>query len=351
MLLKKPARTPSNQSVIDDEYSDYDYSNPSSAPTSICKPKRITKKLIITFSFGILVVLTTSVSVAIILNNSSNPGSSSTSSPSKSPLTSAMPSLKSSLAPSFEPSLKNSILPTSTPTASPTVQPSFTNSLFPTEGKLGLLGNLLGPGDQRTSPNGNVSLKYHTDGNLVLYNGSNMIWGTNTRGLSSNVVSMQDDGNLVVYSQSRAVFASHTEGHDGAKLYIQDDGKLVIRDTTGNQIWQNGPWDDDEGLRGDDLLWPDEERTSPNGNVSLKYQTDGNLVLYNGPTVLWATNTKGTSPRLVSLHDDGNFVVYSESTVVFASNTNRHSGAKLYIQDDRKLVIKDATGNQIWSAL
>ncbi len=98
-------------------------------------------------------------------------------------------------------------------------------------------GVLLKSGEQRTSPNGNVSLKYQTDGNLELYNGSTMIWASNTGGTAPRVVSMQGDGNLVVYSQSRSVFASQIGGNAGAKLYIQDDGKLVMKDVAGNQIW------------------------------------------------------------------------------------------------------------------
>ena len=50
-------------------------------------------------------------------------------------------------------------------------------------------------------------LAMQTDGNLVLYNGSNSaIWSTSTNGYgSSAVLNAQDDGNLVVYYNTNVV--------------------------------------------------------------------------------------------------------------------------------------------------
>jgi len=50
-------------------------------------------------------------------------------------------------------------------------------------------------------------------------------------------------------------------------------------------------------------------------------QADGNLVLYQGATPLWASNTAGTGANIAAMQSDGNLVLYGPSGPVWATNT------------------------------
>ncbi len=104
-------------------------------------------------------------------------------------------------------------------------------------------------------------------------------------------------------------------------------------------------------LSNDQSLLPNECMISPNGGYELLYQTDGNLVLRDAAdTILWASNTSGTTPKEAKMQSDGNFVVYdSAGTARFASGTGGNPGAVLKLQNDGNLVIYTSGGSAIWS--
>ena len=93
----------------------------------------------------------------------------------------------------------------------------------------------LRPGQCMWSPSRNVALVMQTDGNLVLYDPSNMgvHWATMTFATPATLA-MQEDGNLVVYHGSIEKPAGHswnskTSGEFAPYfLSVQDDGNLVI---------------------------------------------------------------------------------------------------------------------------
>jgi hypothetical protein len=100
-------------------------------------------------------------------------------------------------------------------------------------------GESLHPGDSRTSSNGEYSLHYQGDGNLVLYRNSDGVplWNTGTFG-NPGEVAMQGDGNLVVYNAAgQPVWSSGTASHPGAWLAVQSDSNLVLYDPYGYPIW------------------------------------------------------------------------------------------------------------------
>jgi hypothetical protein len=88
----------------------------------------------------------------------------------------------------------------------------------------------------------------------------------------------------------------------------------------------------------------------------LIMQTDGNLVLYDGPCVnghcgtpLWASNTVSCG-GCVTMQGDGNLVVYGAAGQVagdacWASGTNGHPGAYLQLQNDGDLVMYSSPGD------
>ena len=59
-----------------------------------------------------------------------------------------------------------------------------------------------------------------------------------------------------------------------------------------------------------------------NDQVSLKWQSDGNLVVYQGSKAVWATGTNGQAGARLVVQDDGNLVLYKGSTAVW----DRHAG-------------------------
>ena len=90
--------------------------------------------------------------------------------------------------------------------------------------------------------------------------------------------------------------------------------------------------------------------TSCNGDYTLTMQGDGNLVLYQGSTALWASNTAGTAADEAIMQGDGNFVVYtSAGTPLWASGTAGNPGADLVVQNDGNVVVYSAAGAALWA--
>jgi hypothetical protein len=97
-------------------------------------------------------------------------------------------------------------------------------------------------------------------------------------------------------------------------------------------------------------LTANQSLASCNGDYSLIMQSDGNLVLYQGSTALWASNTVGSGADEAILQGDGNFVLYTSSgTPVWASNTAGNTGAYLNVQNDGNVVVYSASGAALWS--
>ena len=101
-------------------------------------------------------------------------------------------------------------------------------------------------------------------------------------------------------------------------------------------------------------LLPNGSFRSSSGQYRLQYQTDGNLVLYDdrNRTVLWATNTAGTSPGQAILQTDGDFVVYDRNgTALWTSQTSGNSGAYLVVEDNGNLAIYGSDGKLVWDRI
>jgi hypothetical protein len=96
-------------------------------------------------------------------------------------------------------------------------------------------------------------------------------------------------------------------------------------------------------------LLPNQPLQSCDGRLELLLQSDGNLVVYQGNTPIWASGTVGQSVSIVWMQGDGNLVEYAPSgKPVWASNTAGRNGAFLRLQDDGELTIVDTAGI-IWS--
>jgi hypothetical protein len=97
-------------------------------------------------------------------------------------------------------------------------------------------------------------------------------------------------------------------------------------------------------------LTSNQSLASCNGDYTLIMQGDGNLVLYQGSTALWASGTVGSGADEAIMQGDGNFVLYTSSgSAVWASNTPGNAGAYLDVQNDANVVIYSASGAALWS--
>ncbi len=104
---------------------------------------------------------------------------------------------------------------------------------------LGINGELAA-NQEITSPSGRVRLIMQPDCNLVAYQQpkNSAYWASNTAGKGSSCTArMQADGNLVVYDKSnKALWSSGSAGHPGTTLGLGDDGNIVLADGT-RVIW------------------------------------------------------------------------------------------------------------------
>ncbi len=90
-------------------------------------------------------------------------------------------------------------------------------------------GQQLNNNQSIVSADGRFRLTMQPDGNLVIYQGSQALWATNTWGKPVTRTAMQNDGNLVLYDNNSAVYwASNTWTYGGGYLVMQNDGNLVI---------------------------------------------------------------------------------------------------------------------------
>jgi hypothetical protein len=96
-----------------------------------------------------------------------------------------------------------------------------------------------------------------------------------------------------------------------------------------------------------------QEWASDGNQIALKYQNDGNLVLYqNGTFPIWNSGTFGTAPGYAIMQTDGNFVVYDGfGTPVFHTGTFGNPGAYLAIQHDGNLVVYSITNTPLWATM
>ncbi len=206
-------------------------------------------------------------------------------------------------------------------------------------------GNRLLSGQSVFSPSGAYRLTMQSDGNLVEYNGTDVVvWASETSTPGSTAV-VQSDGNVVVYDGSNtALWASGTSGHPGAYLRLRDTGQLTVETAVGALLWA-GPAE----LAPDRQLTLGQTLRSPTGAYRLTLQGDGNLVEYDAAdTVVWATGTS-TGSRFV-MQGDGNLVLYDNAdTPLWASNTNGHAGAGLTLLDTGQLVVAGPSGAPLWA--
>jgi hypothetical protein len=206
-----------------------------------------------------------------------------------------------------------------------------------------------------SSCSGQYNLVIQSDGNLVIYNGGNAEWASNTDAFGPASFLFGTDGNLGVYmgfghfANPDRVFQTYTYGLSNPFLAMQDDGNLVVYSEQGAPVWSSknphpqttcGVLNIGEGLTpmsGSAARSCNERyvlRTQPSGDLTLVEEDFGEI---------WRPNV-GSAGNIVhaQMQSDGNFVLYSgynPPVAVWATNTANHPGAVLHIRDDGNLVI------------
>jgi Papain-like cysteine protease AvrRpt2 len=210
------------------------------------------------------------------------------------------------------------------------------------------------PGASITAKTRPLTLTLQADGNLVLARSGVPVWTSGTAGKSVSSAVMQEDGNLVLHGPGGAVWASGTGDTPGARLILQDDGnaaivgkRRVIRWATGTPIWP--PAGRADVLWPPDALAPTERLRAPSSPLQLVLQTDGNLVLYDSGTAIWASGTNGRAVSQAAMQADGNLVLVGPGGVVWETRTGGHPGARLVLQDDGNAVVYGIDGRPLWA--
>jgi hypothetical protein len=200
---------------------------------------------------------------------------------------------------------------------------------------------MLEAGDWVWSPNKDFKFLLREDGNLVLLrNDSEVWWESKTTGCGATHLTLKSNGELVLLRNGSEVWSLGACA--GNKLWVEDNGFVGVYngDTCKMGIYEEWLKRDEELERGD-WLW------SNNGEYTLSLTQEGNLVLedYTGH-VYWQTNTRGAD-RLV-MQADGNVVLYNGGSAVWASNTSGRGGVELWLEDDGKVILWDNEDRRVW---
>ncbi len=103
-------------------------------------------------------------------------------------------------------------------------------------------------------------------------------------------------------------------------------------------------------LTGEMALYLNDRITSADGRFHLAYQGDGNLVLYQGATPIWASGTDYGNYGRAVMQSDGNFVIYDQwGSAIWHTNTGGNPGAYLIVQNDGNVVIYSSQGWPLWA--
>lgn len=87
--------------------------------------------------------------------------------------------------------------------------------------------------------NCNFSALFRSDGNFVVFQGSNAIWSTATSGKSATRAQFQADGNFVVATASASLFNTATNGKGATSMVLGKNGNLVILNSSGAVLWNS----------------------------------------------------------------------------------------------------------------
>jgi hypothetical protein len=208
-------------------------------------------------------------------------------------------------------------------------------------------GQTLASGKWLLSPNRAYLLGMQTDGNLVLRRVSDKkaLWHSRTYGQPGARLVLQTNGNLVIWRGSQPVWSTRTAGRM-LRLAVQNNGQLVLYTESGAIAWTQQMIY--ERLTAPNIIARGQALFTRDRKYALGMQLDGNLVLYQGRQGIWSTRTNGRTGTYAQLHKDGNFVLIQNGRAIWSTRTSRYPGAVLVIQPGN--VVLYHGGRAIWRA-
>ncbi|PWE40204.1 putidacin L1 family lectin-like bacteriocin [Pseudomonas prosekii] len=221
------------------------------------------------------------------------------------------------------------------------------------------------------SPNKRFKLIFQSDSNLALYDGPTTVWVaqqgqpfiTYGNKVYENTPSsfyllyyavLKDRERVRTWSTFNSTPPGRNETAAAERTYLrlQDDGNFVIVDSV--SVWSSNPAiPQAPGAEDSIIISPgaalEVGKKYIAGGTTCIFQTDGNLVISNGPLgVLWATWTQNKGAVKAVMQADGNLVVYAANDVpLWNSGTAGNPGAILRIQANGNLsIVKE---NAVWA--
>lgn len=208
-------------------------------------------------------------------------------------------------------------------------------------------GQTLGSGKWLLSPNRAYMLGMQTDGNLVLRRVSDKktLWHSRSYGQPGARLVLQTNGNLVIWRGSQPVWSTRTAGRM-LRLAVQNNGHLVLYTASKAIAWTQQMIY--ERLTAPNIIARGQALFTRDRKYALGMQTDGNLVLFQGRKGIWSTRTSGRPNTYAQLHPDGNFVLLQNGRAIWSTRTSRYPGAVLSIQPGNAVLTHK--GRVIWRA-
>ncbi|WP_433163183.1 hypothetical protein [Kribbella sp. CA-247076] len=207
-----------------------------------------------------------------------------------------------------------------------------------------LPGQKLKAGQYIRSKNGVYTLIMQPGGDAKLFQRgvSLPLWSSGTWH-ANNVLVMGIDGTLqIIYGRTK-VWSMGIKSA-GAKLVLPDNGNLAIYNTRGKAVWNRhmviGTLMPQSKLHAPDPAGREVIMYAVNRAYTLKFQTNGNLVLFRGTTALWSTGVKDNWPESSGwVNPTGAFATANRDGDLTFFYETRRPGSVLQLRDDGHLVM------------
>lgn len=206
-----------------------------------------------------------------------------------------------------------------------------------------LPGQKLLPGQFIRSKNGQFALQLQKHGDLTLTrSGGPVVWRSGTSRWNTVLVMGQDGTMSIIWG--RTTIWSIGAKSAGAKLVLPDTGNLAIYNTRGKAVWNRhmviGTLMPGSQIRGVDTAGRDVTLYSVNRVYTVQMRADGNLVLLrNGKTVLWSSNTTNWPNSSAWISPLGRFAVRNQNGEETYVIDTRRPGTVLQVRDDGHLLL------------
>jgi hypothetical protein len=201
------------------------------------------------------------------------------------------------------------------------------------------------------SPNGQYWLDLQQDGNLVEWGNGRALWSTKTSG-AGNTMALGTNGVLAVKSASGAVlWSSKTATSSGsAKLTVTDMGDVRVTAGGGRVLWRNKAPGADRLVPGASLV-QGQSLWDTAGKRRLVIRADGQMRVMIGSRTAKRVNSGGGGSSL-QMAPNGDVVLWDRfGKRAWSTGTSRAGGAKvtLRMQTDGNLVLRKGT-SVLWKS-